>query len=159
VCRCVLSSRSASACLLNCPRSACSAAASHWADDGAAQAARDIRNALFAAAERGDVGRVTALLLNGAASMDVRTPGGQPLLDTAVRSCSLTLVRTLLELGADTNVTDREGFSPAQSARFVAFGPLGEPGMRALFDDAALMQRNAAALAVRRAAHPAALIR
>lgn len=73
---------------------------------------------LFGAAEAGDAAEVARLLASGASADERRAPGGEtPLMRAAVRGHE-TVVRVLLDAGADVRARRADGFTPLILAVF-----------------------------------------
>jgi len=86
---------------------------------------------LLEAAARGDVARVRALVQMNAASINSRDTSGRTALLLAVLHRHESVVRALLEGGADPNISDADGRTPLAVARDQYELPVTEALLRA----------------------------
>jgi len=86
---------------------------------------------LLEAAARGDAARVRALVQMNAASINSRDTSGRTALLLAVLHRHESVVRALLEGGADPNISDADGRTPLAVARDQNELPVTEALLRA----------------------------
>ncbi|KAI4175257.1 MAG: hypothetical protein LQ343_001793 [Gyalolechia ehrenbergii] len=89
-------------------------AAINWSLDFPRTVSRDSK--VFRLAKAGDVERIKALFSDGSATAKDVTLSGVTLLHTASRLRNISLIRLLIEEGADPNVADEDGEVPLHGA-------------------------------------------